>query len=242
MVLESCLSRPRKSCVANKFLWAVVTLSGLFFSQLDVAVAQVGLPNYCMASFGARADRSIQFIGWMPGGPQFGETISCPAAEDLRQRLFKGSGITEADLRAAVAAQDALRVERAALAQRAAELRVATTADQLRTTGQALWTSALKYRAAYTCLAAETPPGFLLCGAFAGALAKQAYTLWKISNDGGVGPARAAAAAELDRQVSALDQAIATGQPARRSLGEAKSLLLQTQIGLCEAIRNNCLR
>jgi hypothetical protein len=205
------------------------------------ASAQDLLPNQCMASFNVKPDRGISFPGWTPGGPTAGEPLSCPAAEALRAQLFRGTGITDADLRSAVAADDALKAERDALSRRAAELRRATTGDQLRTIGQALISEVLKYRAAYTCLAAETPPGFAVCGGFVVQLAAQAYTLLKISGEGGVGTARAAAAAELDRQVTALNQAIAAGQPAHRPLSEARRLLFQTQVALCEAVRRSCL-
>ena len=216
----------------------------LFVCWSTAATAQDALPGECMQSFNVRPDLNVTIPSWLSNNPSSGQPLNCLTAEALREQLFRGAGsgaVTESDMAAAVAAQDALRTERGRLAERAAELRTVTTLDGLRTMGQLLFQEGMKYRAAYTCLAAETPPGFVACGGFVVALATQAYNLWKTADEGGIGPARAAAVAELDRQVAELDRAIAAGAPPRRSLDAARQQLLQTQLALCRAVREGCL-
>ena len=205
------------------------------------AAAQTDLPPQCMASFNVMQDRSITYFGWLPGGAGSGINLNCSAAEVLRQQLFMGQGVTPEELAAAISVPDPLRVQRDLLARRVAELQSVTTLDQLKTLGQLLMVEAAKYQAAYVCLTAETPPGLFACAGVMVAIAKQAYTLWRVTGEGGIGTARAGAVAELNQQIALLDRAIAAGRPRRLSIEEARALLLQAQTGLCTEVRRSCL-
>lgn len=98
-----------------------------------------------------------------------------------------------------------------------------------------------KHQAAYLCLRRRLDSALLVCGAFLMVLVKQGYATWKLSQEGGIGLARAVAVAEVERQFAALDKIVAGSPPKRRSVDEAKKLLLNAQIGLCQEIKKSCL-
>ncbi|QQS13786.1 MAG: hypothetical protein IPK81_06090 [Rhodospirillales bacterium] len=199
------------------------------------------LPPDCMRSLPVKKDQPIAYFGWLPQSPGAGATLSCLDAETLRQELFRGSGLTSAELAAAVASPNPVKAQRDLLAKRLVELRTVNTLDAAKTLGKLLVIEVGKYHAAYLCLAAEAPPALLVCGGFLLALAKQGNAMWNLAQEGGIGPARAAAVAEVEREIAALDKIIATSPPKRRSLDDAKKLLLNAQIGLCQEIKKSCL-
>lgn len=220
-------------------------VAGAIFASMLVptgTVAQTALPAQCMSSFDVRSDRNITYFGWLPGSVGSGVNLSCSAAEALRQQLFMGQVVTPQELAAAIRIPDPLRAQRDLLARRINELRSVTTLDQVKTLGELLMVEAAKYQAAYVCLTAETPPGLFACAGVMAAIARQAYTLWRVSNEGGIGTARAAAVAELTEQIAILDRAISAGRPRRLTIEEARARLLDAQTGLCAEVRRSCLR
>jgi hypothetical protein len=88
---------------------------------------------------------------------------------------------------------------------------------------------------------AEARFGFVGLRRFPNGPCKAGYATWKLSQEGGIGLARAVAVAEVERQFAALDKIVAGSPPKRRSVDEAKKLLLNAQIGLCQEIKKSCL-
>jgi hypothetical protein len=82
-----------------------------------------------MASFKVKPEKVITYFGWLPDGDAIGQTLSCAAAETMREELFQGRGLIAEEVAKATTVPSPLKVERDRLASRVQELRALTTLD-----------------------------------------------------------------------------------------------------------------